>query len=195
MEKCVWYRRGADAGDTLSQGACWLPTPRGMSVCLCLLTVPQAIWLGRKRKPCPVSALKKYSLLNLVGGKSGHAEPCSNSGKLVTDKSQWLRKCCWAPSTCSEVGRTQRPHSDRRGLNTAGDRCRAQSFLYPATNIFEHDWPHHQFLLGQQWYTEWDFLWLMAKAGASGFTALTRHNRAGLEVSGKYILFWAENCK
>lgn len=72
-----------------------------------------------------MSVPKKYSLLNLVGEKSGQAEPHSNSGKLVADESQQLRKCCWASSTCNEVGRTQRPRPDRTRLNTAGDGRRA----------------------------------------------------------------------
>lgn len=183
-------------------GCTGYPGPRSLAAphpqstaCLCLFTVLQAIWLGRKRSSCPMSALKKCSLLNLVGGKCGQIDPHSNLGKLIKDKSQWLRKWCWVPSTYSEVGRTQRPCPVKTGLNTDGDRCRAQSFLHPAPNIFEHDWPHHQFSLGQQWHPEWDSLWLIAKVGASGFTALTRHNRTGLEMSGKYILFWSENCK
>lgn len=48
---------GQGARDALSQGAWSFPNPRGITACLCLLTVPQAIRFGRKRRSCPMRKL------------------------------------------------------------------------------------------------------------------------------------------
>lgn len=108
----------------------------------------------------------------------------------MTDKSQCLRKCCWAQSTYKEVSRTQGPHPVRTGVNISGDRCREQSFLHPATNIFEQDWPHCQFSLGQQCYLNWDLQLCLTRASASGWTALARKTEPVWKCQRNACGFW-----
>lgn len=121
----------------------------------------------KKKKVLLWQCPKKESALNLVARRSGQAEAQSNSGKPVTDKLQCLRKRCWAQSTYKEVSSTQEPCPVRTRVNMSGGRCREQSFLHPATNIFEQDWPHRQFSLGQQWYLKWNLHLCLARASTS----------------------------
>lgn len=193
---CVYTRGGAGCKGYSEPRSLLAPTLLEAWLCMPLpaYSLPRHLtW--KKKKVLPWQCPKKESALNLAARKSGQAEAYSNSGKLMTDKSQCLRKCCWAQSTYKEVSRTQGPRPVRTGVNIFGDRCREQSFLHPATNIFEQDWPHCQFSLGQQCYLNWDLPLCLARASASGWTALARQNRASLEMSEKCMWYLSENCK
>lgn len=103
MEKCVRARGAGCKG--YSEPRRFLLLPKAW-LCMPLpaCSLPRHLtWKEKKvlHWQCP----KKENALNLVARKSGQAEAeaSSNSGKLVIDKSQCLRQCCWD----KELGRTQ----------------------------------------------------------------------------------------